>query len=150
MQRPTALLCARVSLCSCLMHTPPFLRDGRECSVIRKFLTREGVRVCQFPLTQRGYVVEACTGCVSSPSHGGRGYMVPTQKTGQRALLSGNSPPRKRRKGFTGERTDWDNFALLPSISHGKGHFLPTEENIMYLKKERSILLGAGPQIVSL
>ena len=54
-------------------------------------------------------------------------------------------------------------FALLPSLSHGgggggvKGHFLPTEENIMYLKKERSILLGAadcavgaGPQIVSL
>ena len=38
-----------------------------------------------------GYVVEACTGCVSSPSHGGRGYMVATQKMGQRALLSGNN-----------------------------------------------------------
>ena len=31
-----------------------------------------------------------------------------------------------------------------------KGHFLPTEENIMYLKKERSILLGATDCAVGL
>ena len=134
-------------------------------------------RMCQFPLTQRGYVVEACTGCVSSPSHRGGMWWRPAQDVSVPPHTEGGAiwcRPRKRdselfflgivhpERGGKGSQANEQTgiISLYFQVSHTeggvggggggvKGH-LPTEENIMYLKKERSILLGAGPQIVSL